>query len=499
MLALARGPFSVGNAGAQNLIVTLGASLEAPMTVPPEYAAGENLCNLNLSARSSAGSLIWEVFALRDELALYSRPGGGAVVETAKIGDQFFVYQERRGFLLLGAGEKWGELFQGLRFRGWARREDLLLHRMAMKKHGVWRKALMVNAARPSERKKEDAKTAPYYAGPECSGEKLGVIPVFSFLFVYETYPACANAPQAVLVGKKDLLSGREDLLGWVRGDRVTLWDTREAIEINFEPLAMARRQLKETPATIFSDFASAAEYSQSRFPQQVLENVRVADTEDFSQRAWPAEVLRYPVLQKHDGQQSTQATDDIYEIGFTSRPVLFSETAKSHTVAGLQLGLKKQSESATRREAPRYERGFINMYCQALPEPLYKTVVLMSGVDLGALISLVRELAEVPDHEKLAEAWRKILSSASRESGASSSVAQYAEQKLGLTLNSALLKIPLRDIETLNARRARSLLSEIDRKRTQLETILYDDSSNKRWFLMNGSKYYWIRVEELP
>jgi hypothetical protein len=62
------------------------------------------------------------------------------------------------------------------------------------------------------------------------------------------------------------------------------------------------------------------------------------------------------------------------------------------------------------------------------------------------------------------------------------------------------LLKTPLVELDNLSVRSINNMIRKMARKNNELENILYDDSPDKkRWFLMNVTKYYWIRVEELP
>jgi hypothetical protein len=224
--------------------------------------------------------------------------------------------------------------------------------------------------------------------------------------------------------------------------ERVTFWETREALEINFDPAAVQKRQSLEQPAAIFKDKNSAEQYAFSERPEQVLASARMAAVEDFSQPTQTAEKLRYPILRKYDLHNlKFEATDDIYEVGFINIPV--------NRTKFLQGGLAKEQAVLLPQESPGaiYERAYANMNCKNLPQPLFKIVVLMTGVDLAAWINLLGELVEAANTGRLSESWRNILYEAGGDARAYQSVQHYAELKLGLPVNSDLLKVSLRTI----------------------------------------------------
>ena len=315
-----------GRSGAQE-IVSLGASLDTPLETPLKFHKAENVCRSEIPRSEKVGGTIWEVFPLRNNLPLYDGPNESVDIGKAQIGEHYVAYADRGDYLLLGSGPTWGERFEGMAFKGWAKKSDLLTHRMALKKSGIWRKAMVVNfipSVEHIELKVEDFRIAPFFSNPECQGEPLGNIQVLRFLFVYETFPSCSDKPTSVLVAEKPVLTGEKDLLGWIPINRITLWDTREALELNFDAVAQANREAKNLPANVFQNLQSAYNYAgpKNKHNAKTLKKRRIS-AENFSEKYWPPEILRYPILRRIDMKNlKTDERDDIYEIGFIGNTI---------------------------------------------------------------------------------------------------------------------------------------------------------------------------------
>lgn len=342
------------NTSAQSIIVGT-ASLNRPLEIPLQFAKGENICRSGIPASRTVSGSVWEVFPYRSNVKLYADANGATQVDTASTGDHFVVYAEKNGYLLLGAGPTWGEQFEKMSFKGWGLKSEFALHRMAMRKNGIWRKAMVVNFI-PSELKKEikdqDFQIAPIYDNPETGGDPIEKIRVFRFLFVYETFPFCSENPASVLVGSKPVLTSKEDLLGWIPMHRITLWDTREALEINFDAIAQADRESKAIPATVFDNLQTAYQYSgrKSQHNSGTIRKNRIS-VEDFSQHAWPPEIIRYPILRRIDMKNLMKdESDDIYEIGFIGNTIKLSKNDQRYEgeISRMQAALQQQALEVT-------------------------------------------------------------------------------------------------------------------------------------------------------
>ena len=304
-----------------------GASLQTPLEIPYQFSKGENICRNEIPASRRVTGSVWEIFPLKNDVALYSAPNGAQQINTASTGDHFVVFAERKGYLLLAAGPTWGEQIIDMNFKGWGKKSDFILHRMAIRKKGIWRKAMVVNFI-PSEQQTQlvdqDFQIASIYNNPECQGEPIEKIRVFRFLFVFETNPRCSDQPKSVLVGNKPVLSSKEDLLGWIPIHRITLWDTREALEINFDQNAQASRESLALPASVFENLQTAYLYAASKgqHNNEVIRKNRIS-TENFSIKYWPPGIIRYPILRRIDMRNlKNDEKDDIYEIGFIGNTI---------------------------------------------------------------------------------------------------------------------------------------------------------------------------------
>ena len=251
----------------------------------------------------------WVVFADRDGTLSYSEPNGTEQFKTLRFMQQLFVL-ERDGewFHVVKSAPAPEALVFGPHAEdyGWVHRQHLLLWRYALvtPRGKIKRKAMILNTVEHLKRTDDSDPdlvrflSSPFDRGVE-SGHESGL---FSFFFVYK------QEGNWILLGKQGEVPDnptrrRESMVGWAPRDRITQWDSRVAVEPNYDPSSLARRASGE-PVSFFVEKRLAENYGKGKSvePEDILW------TESRLPERPIGEWRRFPVLELHENKNVMKA-----------------------------------------------------------------------------------------------------------------------------------------------------------------------------------------------
>jgi len=176
----------------------------------------------------------------------------------------------------------------------------------------------------------------------------------FQCFYVYKT------TEEWILLGEDPVLrveekEAKQAIAGWVPKDRVTLWNTRVAVEPNWEPEAK-RERCWCTKAKFVTDEYEALKYHHNR---SIDSSMIIWDQDNCNATGrFPPEQMRFPVL-----ETNSIVDENIFKTCVTSQTVT----------------LARQGEIISRSCMEAYS----SYYIVGQQYPLFKKVVLFSYIEL--------------------------------------------------------------------------------------------------------------------
>ena len=265
----------------------------------------------------------WRVFSDRDENVLYQDPGlnqAGSI--TASIGQKLYVLDENPNALKVLAlksdpytdgsydhGSVLGE--------GWIAKENLLLWEKPLisENSSFEMKAFLMNLNDQDllaefARKGKDKDLVELYHAPD-AGEAVSKKQLYEVLFVFKY----DSESRRYLVANDAIIGGYGYELFWVSESRIKVWNTRLALEWNFDSEACEERR-EGRSATVFSMPQRAIDYAAGQFdPDFGGENkfldakdpcsdrrLKAAEVFDPKSSRYVGSVIRYPFFESRPG-----------------------------------------------------------------------------------------------------------------------------------------------------------------------------------------------------
>jgi hypothetical protein len=229
-----------------------------------------------------------------------SSPGAGDKFKKLDFLDGFYVKEVKDGKANLFKGIGDTEPTPGKYFileavdYGWVSLEKLLLWYNAFKtENQIHMKALLMNSV---EKLPEIAnlnlefETVSFYSDPNFKNKLPVGKNLFEIFYVYKF------TSEAILLGtshkSNSSLEGERNILGWVRKDQVTQWNTRLAIEPNCDPIAIEERANAGLQLVFFSDFTSAVSFRDHKIDNNAINK----PLENYTKRPSANKFFRFPV-----------------------------------------------------------------------------------------------------------------------------------------------------------------------------------------------------------
>lgn len=283
----------------------------------------------------------WIVVSDRDENPTFEKADENSTqMETLSFKDYFYVVDEKEQWIHIIKARTSGLKVTKLnKDYGWVRKDNMLLWTSGLvdEKTQIHKKAFLLNKVADIERilKDESKDIAKIYAGPK-SNKIAEKKTIYEFYFVYK------KVGERYLLGKESLVSSsRLDnvIVGWVDRKRAADWNTRIAMEPNFNQNAFReRRENQDLRVVGFMDQPSANAYAKTG---NLIQDKTAWDNDPVkldpnklgatNPRRFKGSVVRFPMLVNYGecfmsgaiGEIQTKSMQDIVnsvsEVNFSS------------------------------------------------------------------------------------------------------------------------------------------------------------------------------------
>ncbi len=249
---------------------------------------------------------VWVVFSDRDNNPTYDNARSKVVKKTMSYMDQFYVTAEEGNYVHIYKdaveAEKYKQLGPNNEDYGWVKLDQMLPNQSCyLNNEGVSVKAILLNTTASAKGETKDIdemdfKKVRFYNDPQLTQKRDYECDIYQIFYIYKRYPA--NQPyKSLLLGTKPKFAtyDKDNIVGWVDYNRLTIWNHRVAVIPNALPDACKERSEKGTYATLFGTPESAQKFGQGQ-PWDEMDAIWTADS------CWPQEkfspyIPRYPVV----------------------------------------------------------------------------------------------------------------------------------------------------------------------------------------------------------
>jgi len=307
------------------LIFTKVIYCEKIIEMPTKYLNPTNSCleklnkkDIDNTENSRAKNSVWFVYSDRDNNITYETNNTKKIFKKLSFLEEFFVSDESGEYVRLLKddgidGLKTSE--KAIDF-GWIHKSKLLLWKRCMiEEKGLIQQKAMLNNTVKNVAFIDFSKPniVKFTKGPALSFQKTGYESnMYKFFFVFKKIQNSKNEEYYLLGNNSRLFKRKqfETIVGWVPANRLTLWNTRIAIEPNWEFEAVEERK-NGCKAKFFIDIPAARKYKEGH----------VVDKEDVY---WQKDTLgnrpigewrRFPLIYlRESGLLSANVMGDIHQ-----------------------------------------------------------------------------------------------------------------------------------------------------------------------------------------
>lgn len=292
----------------------LSQSTSKRLGKPFKYTKPTDNINFAPAHKDSSGGR-WIVYSDEDNNPVYSDTNRSTVVYDATFMEDFYVVKDQNNWILLSDRKS-------LKSIGWISKDNLLLWQCCLyTKHGIHQKAMIMNTlANIGEAQSgDDSQIAKFYKDSFRKSESGKQSKLFQIFFVYK------KKNNSLLLGK-DALSGESqdlkesNIYGWVDKDRIVPWNTRIAIEPNWEQEAANERRINNIQSSVFYNLTHARNFSSGKN----VDSEHILWNADPYENRFNGEWCRFPILSEvGEGKQK------IYRVGCMGeiKPVGINQT----------------------------------------------------------------------------------------------------------------------------------------------------------------------------
>ncbi len=289
---------------------------------PEDYENESDMKDFVNSRDRQSKEIAWIVISDRDDNPTYEKPDlNSSVVENIPFKDYFYVVDEKDEWIHIVKARTSGlKITKLTKDYGWVPKDKMLLWTAGMVDHNtkIHKKAFLLNKVQDIERiLREDSKDfAQIYSGPKTNkiAEKKTI---YEFYFVYK------RENNRYLLGKESIISSsriESVLIGWVDRVKAADWNTRIALEPNFDVAAFEERKANSDLRVIgFTDLGGANGYAQigkivdekkawDNDPIKIEKN-KLANSDP---KRFKGSVVRFPMLQNYPDAYMSGAIGEI-------------------------------------------------------------------------------------------------------------------------------------------------------------------------------------------
>jgi hypothetical protein len=436
---------------------------------------------VDLSSTTDVLNTRWIVYSDRDRNITYKKAGDSDIKTEISFLDEFYVLEEEGDFLRIVKDDNIRQftLSKSAVDYGWIHKDNLLLWRRCLttRKGRIDQKAMILNtlAHLLTPNAEDEPNIVRFKRGPSQSSDKSGIESnLFQFFFVYKV------TEEFVLLGKEIRIpTSQQDryqaMVGWAPKIRLTFWNSRVALEPNWEIAAVAERKRTGFRAKIFLNDHYAKDYKNRKKVE--AKNV-YWDADPLSTERLIGEWRRFPVL------GIVQNDPSIMEVGVL---------------------LEKYNEPV---ESLFFIKAATTLNIKDLKYPLFKKILLLSMEDLVLFKDVITKLADATNsaqqRQLLQETWLQLLKIylGGDEEIKYLTLEQINEKVIVLPVATPFLKqVRLSDIVDEKRFTEEKLLvffGSIIESERKLNQIL-EDSDYPYSFSANGTRYLWIAEDLLP
>lgn len=356
----------------------------------------------------------WIVYVVNSSAQFYNDLSGAISSYKANFMEKLVVLEVRNDYLRLIKDDQIaidGILSRNYTEVGWIHQDNLLLSDFALR--GNDSRVIPAFICDNVELRKQ--KQGPLFRLEETSlkvykDPMLSIIsenPVYDgeYYFVYKT------TKSAILIGKKDRVDASnyaDVLLGWISIDNAYVWESRIAVEPNWEPESAFERKEKAIYAQLFLDIISAVEFSKGK---RIDPEYRIWAADLFEKR-FHGRAPRFPVK---------AISNNILRIsvfGIKSNEISSENLASNNNVhilvnqqldntsfflASEQMAPVKKTEPMNTYVTPRIRciAAYAPLYHAELANPMFRFVILLSRSEIQRLVDFYNALRLAAQDEK--------------------------------------------------------------------------------------------------
>ncbi len=320
---------------------------------PIDFAAKEDYIRFQNGKDKYSKDQPWIVVSDRDENPTYNKPDDkSGVLETLSFKDYFYVVDEKDEWVHIVKARTSGlKISKMNKDYGWVPKDKMLLWTSGLVDEitRIHKKAFLLNKVQDIERiLREDSKDfAQIYSGP-LTNKIADKKTIYEFYFVYK------KENDRYLLGKESLVnSSRVEsvIIGWVARNKAADWNTRIALEPNFDQNAFTERLEKPNLRVIgFTDIGGADGYARTG---TIIEDQKAWDNDPIkiepnklansNPRRFKGSVVRFPMLKNYPNSFMSGA---IGEITTKSMKDLVNSSVTEVDYSGMVEGVKESSSA---------------------------------------------------------------------------------------------------------------------------------------------------------
>lgn len=321
---------------------------------PIDYAAAEDKIRFQNARDKYSKDKPWIVVSDRDNNPTYEKPDAqSAQMETLSFKSYYYVVDEKDEWIhIIQARTSGLKVSKVNKDYGWVPKSKMLLWTSGLVDEitRIHKKAFLLNKVSDIERiLREDSKDfAKIYSGPE-TNKIADKKTIYEFYFVYKTENS------RYLLGKESIVSSSRVetvIVGWVDIKKAADWNTRIALEPNFEQLAFEERKDNEELRVVgFTDPGGAIGYAKTG---TIIDDKKAWDNDPIkissnklassNPRRFKGSVVRFPMLKNYPTHFLSGAIGEIQTKSMKDVVNSVSEVDYSGIVEGVK-------ESSTSRD----------------------------------------------------------------------------------------------------------------------------------------------------
>lgn len=342
----------------------------------------------------------WVVYVVNSTAQFYNDLSGGLSAYRANFMEKLVVVEVRNDYLRVVKDDQMtmdGLLSRNMLEIGWIHQDNLLMSDLALKGNDARVIPAFVCDNMMLRRQKEGFQVRLDEVNLKVYQDPLLTIGLEKPVMEGEFYYAFKTTNNSILIGKRDRIDGSafaDDIVGWISNANVYLWESRLAVEPNWDPEAAIERKDKAIYAQLFLDLVSAAEFAKGK---KIAPEYRVWAADIFEKR-YHGSVSRFPLLAFSGNLLKVSVigmkSDKINKVSGIEKarmhilvnPYLEQSVVFSTALHNASSGTKAISSDAGLPGIKCIE-AFTTLYHAELVHPVFRFVVLLSRSELQKII----------------------------------------------------------------------------------------------------------------